>query len=799
MENMQSSFRQESYEEIPDANLNGPSGEYVGESNRNFLTRVSGNHVARIFFYAIVALIPLWMLPLTILPMELNKAFLFSCLLLLAFIAWLIGRIQDGEFLLPTHFLALALALLVAVSVVSGLFSVSSHASFVGLGHEPGTVVSFVLFALAALLASFLFQEKKHIQLLLIVFAFSSAVLFVLQMLHMFIGVSPWSFIFNTPSGNPIGTWNAFGLYWGFIGFLFLFFAKDTSDKRIQYLFYAVAIASAIMLIAVNFQTAWILYAIFHIILFAYLYSFRRKQAGLHWEPFLAILIALFFLITPVLGQEVSGIFGGERIEIRPSWTATWEVARSTVTDERLLLGSGPNTFLYDWLQYKPFAINTTPFWAARFNTGVSFFPTLLATLGVLGGFIILFFIGTIFFYGIRTVLRFALLGDRNHTYAIGFFLSAVYLFFALLFYTPGYSLTLFFFLFLGFFAAQASREGAMSYLRIPLFQNAGIGFVASLLLLFLSVGSIAGVYLLGQKYVAAIVYGKGVTVFNQEGNAEKARDYFIRAIRLDARDRYARSLVDAELARMGALLNRSDLSQDELRNRFQTILAGAIQAGQQAAALNSVDSDNWFAFGRVYEAVIPFQIEGAAGFADSMYERAQEQNPRNPEALFARARVQVQLGNLDDANSLLQQAINIKSDYAPARFLLAQIEAQQGNTKGAIEETRNAQFLLPKDIGVLFQLGILYYQDGQFENARQVFERAIELNQNYSNARYFLGLIYDRQGDTETAISHFERVSELNPDNDEVRRILTNLRSGAPALENITPPPEERKSPPVE
>ncbi|PIR69196.1 MAG: hypothetical protein COU47_03780, partial [Candidatus Niyogibacteria bacterium CG10_big_fil_rev_8_21_14_0_10_46_36] len=171
--------------------------------------------------------------------------------------------------------------------------------------------------------------------------------------------------------------------------------------------------------------------------------------------------------------------------------------------------------------------------------------------------------------------------------------------------------------------------------------------------------------------------------------------------------------------------------------------------------------------------------------------------SPQSPEALFARARAKTQVGELDDAESLLQQAINIKTDYAPARFLLAQIEAQAGNIAAAIEETRNTQFLLPNDIGVLFQLGLLYYQDGQFKNAQQVFERAIELNPNYSNARYFLGLIYDLQGDREGAIEQFENIVELNPDSAEIKQILSNLRNGRPALEGI-PPPEDRETPPL-
>jgi len=797
MEDIHISFEEKSYQASA-KNMSQDTEGYFDGFRRNFMQSFSWDHISRMFMFIIVGLLPLWALPLTIFPIALNKSFLFSVLVLFAFITWLIGRIQQGEFSIPKHGLALALVAYVVVNLISALFSISGHISFIGLGHEPDTVVMSVLFVLGAFMMSFLFRDKSATRMLFMVLGASSLILFVLQLVHMFAGISIWGSSFSTPSANPIGSWNAFGLYWSFLGFLFLFLAKNSEggDRRVSIFYYAVAAAALVMMAAVNFRLMWILYAVFTVILFAYLYSFKRRKATLHWEPLIFLLIALFFLVTPVLGQSVSGIFGGEAVEVRPSWDASWSVIQNTLRGSNLVLGSGPNTFLYDWLQYKPLEVNQTVFWSARFTTGVSFLSTLLATLGLAGAVALIFLIGAIIFYGFRAVVRFAFSEEENEFSVIAF-LGVLYLLLGLIFYTPGYFLVLFFFLFLGFFMAQASHGGTLADYRIPLFQNAGIGFVSALLLLCLSVASIAGVYLLGQKYVAAIYYGNGLAQFNQSGDIDAAREDIVRAINLDQRDRYLRSLVDVDLIRMSNILSRTDIPADEARNQFQTTLAAAIQSGQAATQLNPMETLNWMSLGRVYESVIPFNIEGSADFASTMYERAFTRSPQSPEALFARARAKTQVGELDDAESLLQQAINIKTDYAPARFLLAQIEAQAGNIAAAIEETRNTQFLLPNDIGVLFQLGLLYYQDGQFKNAQQVFERAIELNPNYSNARYFLGLIYDLQGDREGAIEQFENIVELNPDSAEIKQILSNLRNGRPALEGI-PPPEDRETPPL-
>jgi len=119
-----------------------------------------------------------------------------------------------------------------------------------------------------------------------------------------------------------------------------------------------------------------------------------------------------------------------------------------------------------------------------------------------------------------------------------------------------------------------------------------------------------------------------------------------------------------------------------------------------------------------------------------------------------------------------------------------------EGKTEEAIEKMETAKQLSPFDVGLAFQLGVLYYSDKQFDKAKVEFERAISLNENYSNARYFLGLIYDRENKKSEAISQFEKIAELNPDNEEVKQILANLKAGKEALKGVTPtqPPIEEK-----
>ena len=62
------------------------------------------------------------------------------------------------------------------------------------------------------------------------------------------------------------------------------------------------------------------------------------------------------------------------------------------------------------------------------------------------------------------------------------------------------------------------------------------------------------------------------------------------------------------------------------------------------------------------------------------------------------------------------------------------------------------------------------------------------------------MGLVYDKLGEAEKAKQEFIKVAEINPDNDEVRKILQNLREGKPALAGIIPsePPIEETPPEI-
>ncbi|PIQ69297.1 MAG: hypothetical protein COV90_02260, partial [Candidatus Tagabacteria bacterium CG11_big_fil_rev_8_21_14_0_20_41_11] len=258
-------------------------------------------------------------------------------------------------------------------------------------------------------------------------------------------------------------------------------------------------------------------------------------------------------------------------------------------------------------------------------------------------------------------------------------------------------------------------------------------------------ISSVAGFYLLFQKYWAAYSYGRGLEIFNTAGgNIDEVDKLISRAAKFDRQDKYFRALSQVGLVKIQQLMNQTNLPKEDAQVQFQNLLAYSIGNAQNAVQANSLDYSNWMSLGQVYEAIIPFKITGSREAALNAYKEAATRAPFDPIPLYTSARVEIQAGALKSARDFLISSIAVKSDFTPSIFLLSQVEAQLGNLEEAIIKTEQTRYLAPNDVGVLFQLGLLYYQDKNFESSRLAFERAVSLNPNYSNARYFLGLIYD-------------------------------------------------------
>jgi tetratricopeptide (TPR) repeat protein len=136
----------------------------------------------------------------------------------------------------------------------------------------------------------------------------------------------------------------------------------------------------------------------------------------------------------------------------------------------------------------------------------------------------------------------------------------------------------------------------------------------------------------------------------------------------------------------------------------------------------------------------------------------------------------------LAEAEAAFNAAVALKADYAPAHYQLAVTYERQGRLDDAVGKMESVARYNPYDVGVAFQLGMLYMRrstDGDWTRARLALERAVELAPTYANARWFLASVYEADGNVSAAVEQIEAILKYDSANELVRQRLERLRSG--------------------
>lgn len=751
--------------------------------------------ITRWSLYLIAFLAPLWFLPLTISPVETNKLFLVAILAIVGFIAWLGRAVYANGIQMPRTWVFLALLVWLITTLLSAFFSVSPSTSF--WGSASGSFFNMLVFSLIAFLAAVSVRERDEVEKIsgLVLLSGTLVTLFVILRTFFNLNILPWDFA-ATRTFNPLGSWNSLAIFFGFLLVTAAPLLEGAIVGRARVFLIVLTFLSLIGAALVNLPVVWIGIAALSLAFLAY--GLSRSQEKRFGMPLILLLIAVLLFLSRAQISELTTSFGSP-LDITPNIQLSLQIAQKAIM-ERPMFGYGPGMYADLWDMHKDPAINSTIYWRLRFGSGSSYATTLPATTGILGIAGFLFFVVTVLLFGFKVFVRSKPGAEKAFTMAS--FFGMTFLLYSWFVYPLTVGIAILTFLSIGLFVARARHLNFVEDATIPIEADSPKGFVVALFIIFFMVFGVVGLYIAGQKYVAAILYGRGVELLQNTGEVNSAERLFTRAASFDGnRDQYYRAIAETSFMKLQrTVADAGNAAPEDVRNNFQLALSNAITSAQAAADASPSNSSNWRTLGQIYEAVMPF-VNGAADAAIDAYKKAIERAPHDPVLYDDVARVYVAQGDYVKAREVLDKAVNLKSDYATAHFRLAQIAALKGNVPEAIKNTENAAKSAPNDIGVMFQLGLLYYQQDRLQDAQAALERAVTFNKNYSNARYFLGLTYGRREDFPKAIEQFEKILELNPGNAEVVKILSNLRARKSPLDGISPPgpaPQQRGTPPV-
>ncbi len=761
--------------------------------------------ISKASIYLLVFLLPLFFLPFTANILDFNKQALLIVLTFISLFGWLLGVLTEGKIsfnLNPFHIPVIAF---LAVLAVSTCFSAYKYGSFWGWPLNIGSsFLTYLGFVLLYFLIVNLFQKKEEIFWLLFTLVFSSSLVSIFGGLQIF-GKFYLPFDFAKDSSfNTIGTVRALGIFTGALLPLIIFLAYITK-RLIKLLLLLFGVAAFALLFVVNFWVVWLSILIGT----AAILIFGIAKRGTFKPLWLNLVMALFVISLFFTFLRTSIPFLPQiPIEVSLSSKTGFDIAKKTLKEFNSpiswFLGSGPGTFTYSYSRFKPETINQTNFWDARFGSSGSGILDKLATTGVLGFCSFLGILAMFGYLGTKQLIKNGLVSsgkektakpDFQWILASGIFASWLSLTATIFLYPDNLTFLFLFWILMASFVAL--QEGKVkTFVLEPSSLSAILVSFVFVLTLVLSIGAF---FFGGQRYAAEIKYFQGLNAL-QKGQAESATNYLLDSINLtnNSQDNYWRDLAQIYLFRINQELQRPGATQQELSQIITPLMSSSVNASKMATDVAPKNVANWTIRGFVYYQMRN-TIPGANEWALQCYEEGLKLEPSNPLIWTELGRVYLAQNKISEAREDFQKAIELKPDYAPAHFQAALASQLEGKTAEAIEKMEiTKQIASPFDVGVAFQLGILYYNDKQFGKAKIELERAVSLNPTYSNALYFLGLIYDREGKKDKAIEQFEIISGSNPDNQEIKQILSNLKSGKPALQGVVPgqPPIEEKPP---
>lgn len=423
--------------------------------------------------------------------------------------------------------------------------------------------------------------------------------------------------------------------------------------------------------------------------------------------PILGAVLALSALYF-VVPQTKSILQRDYQKETLPSTAESWIVASTTVRDFPIF-GSGVGTFYLNYPRYRTVDQNTTPTWGVNFDKPANELFNILSTMGIFG----LAMYGVFFAVVVKLIIRTTKVKDGYRELAVivsagvAVLLASIFLTYAG--FQSMFLLTTLLALLIAESAintnkhwakvasvsleTKANQEAVMVETQL-IYKKEVFQYIASLPIVALAVFGMYQVYL---QYAPEFFLRKAVLSANaQDINA--SYDYQVKAIAVNpTRSYYHRLYANTNLVLAQSLSTKQELSDQE-KTAAQNLLAQALRNIKFATEnLNPLEPANWVARAQLYKFLMPI-AKDADQFAIQAYNTAIQLDPTNPV-------LRVELGGIyygkEDylsAGNLFKQAVNLKPDYANARYNLAHALIKLKAFSDAKTELELVQNLVEKD-----------------------------------------------------------------------------------------------------
>lgn len=791
------------------------------------------NIILKASIYILVFLLPLFFLPFTVDLFDMNKTYLLIFLAGVGVLAWLGDMVfRERSLRLVRTPLDIFVLLFPAAIVLSTVFSVDKMTSWMGAYGRfwpslTGTLALTVFYFLITnnVKISKSDDDEKKIPLfsLLRVFSFSSLLVILVAYFSL---MGFWAKlamtvnlpsimsvrIFNTLGGSLIDSFAALSLYVSFVLALViskLSFRKADEPFSSKIVDDLLLIGGFGLLAIIDFWPAWASLAVALALLLIISFwkrLFRDDVLRLSLPVFLLIAALVFVIFNPLRSLLPNNSLVNSLGSVNNSISDVLNQKTSFSTSlgaikESPLFGVGIGNFSYVYSKFKPDYILKTSNWQARFDRSGNHLSELLATTGLLGflSYIVMLGMFVIVFYFFLSATRgkdkkekTENVSDVNRTNpqvigAIILFVAFVNLLVSQIFYYQNITLAFCFWLTLGLLAAmwaQKSKDKSFSFKSFP-----EVGLVCSVAFLVLLVGFAVALFVMERNYRADVYYREYLV--NPQQNFTKLE----KASQLASNQSvYHLALSSAYLQKLKEEAAKTSPDK-QLALSLMDKAGKAIKMALRASPKQVVTQE---AASLIYSNFIGLDKD-ALNLTVQSFNEAMRLEPKNPALLTELGKIRLFNGEKDEARNIFNKAIAMKSDYVDAVFQLALLDEEGGKIKEAEQRLESLAQQLPTATEVHFQLGRMYFNDKEYEKARQELLLGLRYSPNHSNSLYYLALIYEQLGDKETALQLLNRLTEINPGNKDLEDKINSLKGSQPKIEEKKADSESGSSPSAE
>jgi len=154
---------------------------------------------------------------------------------------------------------------------------------------------------------------------------------------------------------------------------------------------------------------------------------------------------------------------------------------------------------------------------------------------------------------------------------------------------------------------------------------------------------------------------------------------------------------------------------------------------------------------------------QGQSGLGMQELQQAQQLDPMSADVHAALAGAYRQQGHMEAAKKEFQTAIDLAPDDWPWPYLLAALQIDSGDYKGAEANLKIALEKTNDNALVRYDLGLVYRKENRLPEAQKYYEQSLVLNPR-EDTMMALGAVLMLQGKTPEAIQMYQQAVHANP-----------------------------------